>query len=191
MRRTMTLRASTPCRSNRGRRRIIRQVQTVVNAFLRAKDARRATKFMSPTLLLRATGVRGRLNAKHVDIVLTIRAPKARDRYFIKAMQRAGEPFSVCKIRQGTLAGSKQAKGRWHGRGTKAPAMPMNQPMPNGPMPYQSGMLYRGDLRGRVQAGMAVTGWKRRESSAAPVSEIRDGGREDQEPRQRGPGESL
>ena len=66
-------------------------------------EAKSATKFISPTLTIRASQklYHGKLppkNATSLDIVLTIGRPNFEARQFIKKCQKFGEPFPVRKI---------------------------------------------------------------------------------------------
>jgi hypothetical protein len=77
------------------------QVQTVVDALIRTR-AHRATKFMSPMQVVRATRRLERKRVpsdKRIEVILHIGPPNFREREFIKACKRAGEPFPVRKIK--------------------------------------------------------------------------------------------
>lgn len=63
--------------------------------------AHKATKFVSPKLVVRATQKleRGKVPKRgNVEIVLTIGRPNFVERRFIKACQKAGETFPVRKV---------------------------------------------------------------------------------------------
>lgn len=70
-------------------------------ATLIASKAHIATKYLSPKEIIRATRVlcKGRIDLRHnTEIVLTIGRPNYREREFIKACRKDGEPFPVKKI---------------------------------------------------------------------------------------------
>lgn len=61
----------------------------------------RATKFVSPTEVIRATRIRFNkkiLNDRNIAIRLTIGRPNYLDREFIKLCKKANEPFPIKKI---------------------------------------------------------------------------------------------
>jgi len=66
--------------------------------------AKRATKYMSPDLVVRATrrdwhdGKPPRKDARTTEVVLTIGKPNYRERKHIKLLKAAGEPFPVKKV---------------------------------------------------------------------------------------------
>jgi len=75
-------------------------VGQVVEALLR-NDAWKATKYLSDKAIVRAT--RKLFNKKitkrgSVDIILTMGRPKYTERKYIKACNKAGEPFPVKKV---------------------------------------------------------------------------------------------
>lgn len=74
-------------------------VTRVVAALIANIQARMATQFLSPTLVVRATR-RGKHSArdKRHEFVLTLGQPNYRERDFIRACKRAGEPLPVKKI---------------------------------------------------------------------------------------------
>lgn len=74
-------------------------LEAVVETLISNPKVRSATKYESPTLVVTATR-RGkeRANSKHIEMVLTIGKPNFRGRAFIKACQKAGEPFPVRKV---------------------------------------------------------------------------------------------
>lgn len=77
------------------------QVRSVVDALIGAR-AHHATKFMSPTLVVRATRrLEGKRvpSDKRIEVSLHIGPPNFRERKFITACKRAGEPFPVRKIK--------------------------------------------------------------------------------------------
>ncbi len=61
-------------------------------------DCRRVTKYLGPNQTLKATyhGKRDRRNRSH-HIVVTIGTPNYRERKFIAACKKAGEPFPIKK----------------------------------------------------------------------------------------------
>ncbi len=63
-------------------------------------DVVRATKYISPTLIVR--GVRTRVGKKilsgNIEVTLTIGKPNYLERDFIKLCKKAGEPFPVKKV---------------------------------------------------------------------------------------------
>lgn len=68
----------------------------VLNVLMGAK---RATKFISPKHVV--AGSRRRKRSKrerYVDVVVKIGAPNFRERAFIRACQKSGEPFPVKKV---------------------------------------------------------------------------------------------
>lgn len=72
----------------------------VVEEMLRG-DVRVATKYLSPTLTVRASRrrVNGRVPRRgSVDVVLTIGRPNHAARAFARAAKKAGEPFPVRKV---------------------------------------------------------------------------------------------
>ena len=62
-------------------------------------EAYRATKYVSPRMTVKATR-RHKLDrrAPIQEFVVTVGRPNSRERHFIKALQKAGEPFPVRKI---------------------------------------------------------------------------------------------
>lgn len=68
--------------------------------YMLASDARKATKYISPTFRVTLTRAfrRDRRNTRET-LLLTYGAPNYEDRVFIKAAQRAGEPFPVRRVR--------------------------------------------------------------------------------------------
>ena len=70
----------------------------VVFAIL-GSDAYRATKYISPTEVIKATRRHKRnKRAKRVEMVVTVGDPNYAEREFIKRCRQAGEPFPVKKI---------------------------------------------------------------------------------------------
>mgnify|MGYP001564589327 FL=1 len=72
----------------------------VIGAAVRA-GAWRAVKYVGPGQVVRATQrlYRKKLSKRGpVEILLTVGRPNCREREFIKACQKAGEPFPVRKI---------------------------------------------------------------------------------------------
>lgn len=67
-----------------------------------SSGARRATKFVTPKFVVRATIRRDRRRIPTkgtVEISLTIGRPNFAERRFIKALKKTGEPFPVKKIK--------------------------------------------------------------------------------------------
>ena len=68
---------------------------------LLVQDARKATKYLSPSCVVKATRrlFDGRIDRrdKRVEILLTIGAPNYAERRAIKQLVKAGEPFPVRK----------------------------------------------------------------------------------------------
>lgn len=66
------------------------------------EGAKRATKFLAPERTVKATyqGRRDRRATRHT-ILVTIGRPNYRERQFIRACRRAGEPFPVKKVQIG------------------------------------------------------------------------------------------
>ena len=61
--------------------------------------ARQATYYQSPTFVLRATRRhKVRRGERTTELVLTVGRPNFRERRFISACQKAGEPFPVRKV---------------------------------------------------------------------------------------------
>jgi hypothetical protein len=60
----------------------------------------RATKYISPTLIVRATRTlyRKRIARGNVEILVTVGRPNYLEREFIKACKKSGEPFPVKKV---------------------------------------------------------------------------------------------
>lgn len=89
----------------------MRQLDSVVTALIREK-AYKATKFISPTLVVSATlrRYRGRLTHKgRLDFVVKVGKPNYLERRFIEACKKAGEPFPVRKV-QIKLAPKKRGR---------------------------------------------------------------------------------
>jgi hypothetical protein len=83
-----------------------REVESVVSA-VTVGGAYRATKYVSPKLIVRATRRYGKHRKPNLgtvnrscelDIVLTIGRPNYAERQFIKACRKAKEPFPVRKV---------------------------------------------------------------------------------------------
>ena len=73
----------------------VKQVVTAVFG-----GARRATKYLSPKWIVRATAPNFKRSndVRHGQMVLTIGRPAYAERQFIKAAKKAGEPFPVKKV---------------------------------------------------------------------------------------------
>ena len=71
----------------------------VIEAVLTGKVVR-ATKYISPKEIIRATRTRfhGKITNGNIEISLTIGRPNYLEREFIKLCQKSGEPFPVKKI---------------------------------------------------------------------------------------------
>lgn len=77
-----------------------RHVDQVVRALVDA-DAHTATKYVSPTAIVRATRqlVRGKVpQTGNLAITLTVGKPNYAERKFIKQCRKAGEPLPVKKV---------------------------------------------------------------------------------------------
>lgn len=75
-------------------------VAAVVEALL-AADAHRATKFLGPKAIVRATRplLRGKVPKRgNIEIVVSMGRPNYRERQFVKKCQKAGEKFPVKKV---------------------------------------------------------------------------------------------
>ena len=74
-------------------------VASVVEAVLRFK-IHKATKYLSPTLVVRATVplFRGKRDMSAKTLVLTIGKPNFLERKFIKTLLKAKEPFPVKRV---------------------------------------------------------------------------------------------
>jgi hypothetical protein len=70
-------------------------VTSVVEAVLRLK-IHRATKYISPTMVVRATVGKRDMNSK--TLVLTIGKPNFLERKFVKTLIKAKEPFPVKNV---------------------------------------------------------------------------------------------
>ncbi len=70
-------------------------VQTLIS-----NEARRATKYISEKLVIKATRrfLRGKFHRDNIEIFLTIGRPNYLERDFVKKCRKAGEPFPVKKI---------------------------------------------------------------------------------------------
>lgn len=74
-------------------------VGDLVGHVLSSLNVKRATKFLSPGMVVKATYVGkpgGRARAHHVKV--TIGSPNYAEREFIKQCKKAGEPFPVKKV---------------------------------------------------------------------------------------------
>lgn len=83
----------------------MKHVEAVVMALV-LHDAKRATKFVSPKEVIRATRRlyradkrQIRKNRRGLEVMLHIGRPNARELKIIKQYRKAGEPFPVKKIR--------------------------------------------------------------------------------------------
>lgn len=75
-----------------------------IEALLRT-DSKQAVKYVSPALVVKATrvtyrahGRRPRKGERSSEVVLTFGKPGYREREFIKACKKAGEPFPVKRV---------------------------------------------------------------------------------------------
>jgi len=76
-----------------------KSVALVTECLLESPNYRKATRFVSPKEVVKATRqCRFDSRAKTTTILVTFGAPNFVDRQFIKACKRAGEPFPVKKI---------------------------------------------------------------------------------------------
>lgn len=77
------------------------QIKRVADALL-TTDAWKATLFLSPTEVVRATRRwyrrRKTQNAKRIEIEVTIGKPNYQERDLVKSLKKAEEPFPVRKI---------------------------------------------------------------------------------------------
>mgnify|MGYP000252196558 CR=1 FL=1 len=60
--------------------------------------AKKATKYFSPTEVLKATKRGNYKRSKTVEILFTVGKPNYSERLFIKACKKAGEPFPIKKV---------------------------------------------------------------------------------------------
>jgi hypothetical protein len=79
-------------------------MQTVAHAAAEAVNAiitwgvRKGTKYLSPTLVVKATMRKSTRNTPKQEILVTIGGPNYREREFIKAARQAGEPFPISQV---------------------------------------------------------------------------------------------
>jgi hypothetical protein len=74
-------------------------IARVMECLLADFDVRKATKFVSPTFIVRATRQRKpRANARSWTVMFTFGKPNFRERCFVKACQKSGEPFPIRKV---------------------------------------------------------------------------------------------
>lgn len=74
-------------------------VARVMERVLMDRNIRKATKFVAPDFIVRATRqCRQRKNSRWTTVMLTFGKPNFRERAFVKACQKAGEPFPVRKV---------------------------------------------------------------------------------------------
>lgn len=88
----------------------MKHVSAVVRALL-ASGAFSATKYVSPTEVVRATRrrVRGKVpNRGTVDLVMVMGRPNYRERAFIRKAKKAGEAFPVRKVQLRFAPGAKK-----------------------------------------------------------------------------------
>lgn len=76
----------------------LKYIGNLVDLVLNTEN-RKAVKYISPTLTIKATlrGKRDKRN-KHKTVLVTVGAPNYLERQFIKKAKAAGEPFPVKKI---------------------------------------------------------------------------------------------
>jgi hypothetical protein len=89
----------------------MRHVNSLIATILRTPGERKATKYLSPkdvvTVALRR--YRGRVSTKGTnEFVVKIGRPNYRERLFVKACRKAGEPFPMRKV-QITIAQKRKA----------------------------------------------------------------------------------
>jgi len=73
----------------------------VCGALAQVQGAKTATKFLDDKTVVRATWrhkIYARKNSRRREMVVTFGAPNYRERAFISACKKAGEPFPVKKI---------------------------------------------------------------------------------------------
>lgn len=81
------------------RRKISGAAEAVISALIVLTDKKKATKFIGPHLVIKATRQRRtRKNAAHQTFLLTVGAPNYAERQFIKACVKAKEPLPVEKV---------------------------------------------------------------------------------------------
>lgn len=73
--------------------------------------ARKATKYVAPSLTIKASRQHKRRgNERAVTIILTIGRPNYAERRFIKACQKAGEPFPVRRVQTKAFAQKRKTR---------------------------------------------------------------------------------
>jgi hypothetical protein len=76
-----------------------KDIGAVVEAILTIEDARKITKYVSPTLTIKAARrFKFTKRVTRKEVLLTIGAPNYMERLFIKACLKSGEPFPVKKL---------------------------------------------------------------------------------------------
>lgn len=76
-----------------------KDIALVMECILSDFECRKATKFVSPDFIVRATRqMKGRRTARSTTVIFTFGKPNFRERAFVKACQKSGEPFPVKKI---------------------------------------------------------------------------------------------
>ena len=72
-------------------------IAAVTETLLTLRDVKRATKYVTPKLIVRATK-RNRRKYENFEVILTVDRPNYLETKFIKALVKAGEPFPVKKV---------------------------------------------------------------------------------------------
>jgi hypothetical protein len=77
----------------------MRGIEKLVEALLSA-DAHRATRYVSPTEVVRATRLKfkGGFNKRNLEVYVQVGKPNYRERQFIKLAKKAGVAFPIRKI---------------------------------------------------------------------------------------------
>lgn len=76
-----------------------KDVALVMETLLADFTVRKVTKFVSPDFIVRATRQwKGRANQRSTTVIFTVGKPNFRERQFVKACLKAGEPFPIKKI---------------------------------------------------------------------------------------------
>lgn len=78
---------------------VSKAAEAVVSALFVLSDRHKATKFIGPNLVVKATR-RGRFDRRsnNVEMVLTIGRPNHAERKFLKKLKKAGESLPVKKV---------------------------------------------------------------------------------------------
>lgn len=79
--------------------KVSRAIEKATDAVLRDRTVRRATLFVSPRLTVVATRRhKADRRSNRTEILLTVGTPNHRNRQFVKAATKVGEPFPVKKL---------------------------------------------------------------------------------------------